>query len=88
MRRVTVISETYLYYQCQDLPSGWSSTPILGTLGMIRAFAPRLAGGSNPAALVRAGLDGLEQDRIQVVADDASARVKTSPVGDPSDFYR
>jgi NAD(P)-dependent dehydrogenase (short-subunit alcohol dehydrogenase family) len=127
-------------------------THFWGTLGMIRAFAPRLAGGAilnvlsamswfnypgrtaygvakaaewnltngvrlelaaqrtlvtalhlgaadtglsdydgpkgDPAVLVRAGLDGLEQDRIEVVADEWSAHVKASLAGDPSDFYR
>lgn len=37
----------------------------------------------DPATLVRAALDGLEQDRIEVVADEWSAHVKASLAGDP-----
>jgi len=128
-------------------------THFWGTLGMIRAFAPQLAGGAilnvlsamswfnypgrtaygvakaaewnltngvrleladqktlvtalhlgaadtdlsgdydgpkgDPAVLVRAGLDGLERDSIEVVADEWTAHVKASLAGDPADFYR
>ncbi|MGX7671454.1 SDR family oxidoreductase [Plantactinospora sp. DSM 117369] len=127
-------------------------THFWGTLGMIRAFAPRLGGGAilnvlsamswfnydghtaygaakaaewnltngvrlelaprktlvtalhlgaadtdmsrdhegpkvDPAVVVRAALDGLEQDRIEVVADEWSAHVKASLAADPSAFY-
>lgn len=128
-------------------------THFWGTLGMIRAFAPRLGGGAilnvlsamswfnydghtaygaakaaewnltngvrlelaaqktlvtalhlgaadtdmsrdyagpkaDPAVVVRAALDGIEQDRVEVVADEWSAHVKASLAGDPADFYR
>ncbi|MEN3614272.1 SDR family oxidoreductase [Plantactinospora sp. ZYX-F-223] len=127
-------------------------THFWGTLGMIRAFAPRLGGGAilnvlsamswfnydghtaygaakaaewnltngvrlelaprktlvtalhlgvadtdmsrdhegpkaDSAVVVRAALDGLEQDRIEVVADEWSAHVKASLAADPSAFY-
>jgi NAD(P)-dependent dehydrogenase (short-subunit alcohol dehydrogenase family) len=127
-------------------------THFWGTLGMIRAFAPRLGGGAilnvlsamswfnyagataygaakaaewnltngvrlelaaqktlvtglhlgaadtdmmagyegdkvDPAVVVRAALDGLEQDRIEVVVDEWSATVKASLAEDPSRFY-
>ncbi|MEV7628015.1 SDR family oxidoreductase [Actinoplanes sp. NPDC089786] len=42
----------------------------------------------DPAVLVRAGLDGIEQDRVEVLADEWSAHVKASLAGDPSEFYR
>jgi NAD(P)-dependent dehydrogenase (short-subunit alcohol dehydrogenase family) len=127
-------------------------THFWGTLGMIRAFAPRLGGGAilnvlsamswfnyagataygaakaaewnltngvrlelaaqktlvtglhlgaadtdmmagyegdkvDPAVVVRAALDGLEQDLIEVVVDEWSATVKASLAEDPSRFY-
>ncbi|MGI5522463.1 SDR family oxidoreductase [Micromonospora sp. CA-259024] len=127
-------------------------THFWGTLGMIRAFAPRLGGGAilnvlsamswfnygghtaygaakaaewnltngvrlelaphktlvtalhlgaadtdmsldyegpkvDPAVVVRTALDGLEQDRIEVIADEWSAHVKASLASDPSAFY-
>ncbi|MDG4786042.1 SDR family oxidoreductase [Micromonospora sp. WMMD1102] len=127
-------------------------THFWGTLGMIRAFAPRLGGGAilnvlsvmswfnyrghtaygaakaaqwnltngvrlelapqktlvtalhigvvdtdmsrnhegpkiDPAVVVRSALDGLEQGRIEVVADEWSGQVKASLAGDPSTFY-
>jgi NAD(P)-dependent dehydrogenase (short-subunit alcohol dehydrogenase family) len=43
---------------------------------------------ADPAVIVRAALDGIEQDRAEVVADDWSAHVKASLAGDPSAFYR
>jgi NAD(P)-dependent dehydrogenase (short-subunit alcohol dehydrogenase family) len=127
-------------------------THFWGTLGMIRAFAPRLGGGAilnvlsalswfnvdgagaygaakaaewnltngvrlelvpqktlvtglhlgaadtdmmagyqgdkaDPADVVRAALDGIEQDRLEVVVDEWSATVKASLAEDPSRFY-
>jgi hypothetical protein len=41
----------------------------------------------DPAVVVRAALDGLEQDRIEVVVDEWSATVKASLAEDPSRFY-
>jgi NAD(P)-dependent dehydrogenase (short-subunit alcohol dehydrogenase family) len=127
-------------------------THFWGTLGMIRAFAPRLGGGAilnvlsalswfnvdgagaygaakaaawnltngvrlelapqktlvtglhlgaadtdmmagyqgpkaDPAVIVRAALDGVEQNLIEVVADEWSATVKASLAADPGKFY-
>lgn len=41
----------------------------------------------NPADVVRAALDGLEADKIEVVVDDWSAMIKATLAGDPADFY-
>ncbi|GAA2650075.1 SDR family oxidoreductase [Paractinoplanes durhamensis] len=40
-----------------------------------------------PAAVVKAALDGIEANRLEVVADDWSAHVKASLANDPSQFY-
>ncbi|BCJ53587.1 short-chain dehydrogenase [Actinoplanes sp. NBRC 14428] len=40
-----------------------------------------------PAEVVAAALDGLEENRIEVLADDWSRHVKASVANDPSDFY-
>jgi len=41
----------------------------------------------DPATVVRAALDGLERDLVEVVADDWSATVKASLADDPRAFY-
>lgn len=41
----------------------------------------------DPASIVRAALDGVEEGRLEVVADEWSAQVKASLAGDPSAFY-
>jgi hypothetical protein len=43
---------------------------------------------ADPADVVRAALDGVEQDSFEVVFDKWSAGVKASLAGDPADFYR
>ncbi|MEV4715339.1 SDR family oxidoreductase [Micromonospora sp. NPDC049374] len=40
-----------------------------------------------PADVVRAALDGIEADKLEVIADEWSAYVKASLAGDPSTFY-
>jgi NAD(P)-dependent dehydrogenase (short-subunit alcohol dehydrogenase family) len=40
-----------------------------------------------PAAVVAAALDGIEQNRLEVLADEWSAHVKASLADDPSRFY-
>jgi NAD(P)-dependent dehydrogenase (short-subunit alcohol dehydrogenase family) len=40
-----------------------------------------------PSVVVRAALDGVEQNRLEVVVDDWSAHVKASVANDPSQFY-
>ncbi|MFG2050521.1 SDR family oxidoreductase [Micromonospora sp. NPDC048935] len=42
----------------------------------------------DPADVVRVALDGIETDRIEVLADEWSAYVKASLANDPSDFYK
>ncbi|MEU7874605.1 SDR family oxidoreductase [Dactylosporangium sp. NPDC049140] len=42
---------------------------------------------ADPAAVVRAGLDGLEAGRVEVLADAWSAHVKASLAADPREFY-
>ena len=42
---------------------------------------------SDPAAVVRAALDGVEAGKLEVLADDASARVKAALAADPSVLY-
>ncbi|GAB2581574.1 short-chain dehydrogenase [Paractinoplanes abujensis] len=42
----------------------------------------------DPALIVRAALDGIEENRLEVVADEWSAHVKASLAGDPSRFYQ
>lgn len=42
---------------------------------------------ADPALVVRAALDGIEQNRLEVVADEWSATVKASLAEDPSRFY-
>ncbi|WP_432992590.1 SDR family oxidoreductase [Dactylosporangium sp. CA-233914] len=42
---------------------------------------------ADPAEVVRAGLDGLEAGRWEVLADTWSAQVKASLAKDPSEFY-
>ncbi|MEU4679044.1 SDR family oxidoreductase [Micromonospora sp. NPDC023737] len=41
----------------------------------------------DPADVVRAALDGVEADKLEVIADDWSAHVKASLAADPSTFY-
>ncbi|MER7443458.1 SDR family oxidoreductase [Micromonospora avicenniae] len=41
----------------------------------------------DPADVVRAALDGVEADKLEVIADEWSAHVKASLAGDPSAFY-
>ncbi|WP_328417744.1 SDR family oxidoreductase [Micromonospora sp. NBC_00389] len=41
----------------------------------------------DPAAVVRAALDGVEAGKLEVVADEWSANVKASLAADPSAFY-
>ncbi|MEV4629741.1 SDR family oxidoreductase [Micromonospora sp. NPDC049523] len=41
----------------------------------------------DPAEVVRAGLDGIEAGRFEVVVDDWSAHIKASLAADPSLFY-
>ncbi|MEU4476381.1 SDR family oxidoreductase [Micromonospora sp. NPDC023888] len=41
----------------------------------------------DPADVVRAALDGIEADRIEVLADEWSAYIKASLADDPSAFY-
>lgn len=41
-----------------------------------------------PADVVRAALEGIEAGRLEVLADEASATVKSSLAADPSTFYR
>lgn len=41
----------------------------------------------DPAVVVRAALDGLEADKMEVVVDDWSAMIKAALAGDPADFY-
>lgn len=41
----------------------------------------------DPVVAARAGLDGIEAGRIEVLADDWSAHVKSSLAADPSEFY-
>ncbi|MFC3500598.1 SDR family oxidoreductase [Micromonospora krabiensis] len=41
----------------------------------------------DPADVVRAALDGIEADKLEVVADEWSAHVKASLAADPSAFY-
>jgi NAD(P)-dependent dehydrogenase (short-subunit alcohol dehydrogenase family) len=40
-----------------------------------------------PAAVVAAALDGLEEGKLEVIADDWSAHVKASLAADPREFY-
>ncbi|WP_238010649.1 SDR family oxidoreductase [Dactylosporangium sp. AC04546] len=42
---------------------------------------------ADPADVVRAGLDGIEAGRLEVLADAWSAHVKASLAGDPAAFY-
>ena len=42
---------------------------------------------ADPVDIVRQALDGIEQNRLEVVADEAAASVKASLAGDPSRFY-
>ncbi|MBU2663397.1 SDR family oxidoreductase [Actinoplanes bogorensis] len=42
----------------------------------------------DPAIVVKAALDGIEENRLEVVADDWSATVKASLAEDPSRFYQ
>jgi NAD(P)-dependent dehydrogenase (short-subunit alcohol dehydrogenase family) len=42
---------------------------------------------SDPAAVVRAALDGVEAGRLEVLADDASAQIKAALSADPSALY-
>ncbi|WP_426511885.1 hypothetical protein ACPPVO_15395 [Dactylosporangium sp. McL0621] len=42
---------------------------------------------TDPAAVVRAGLDGLEAGRVEVPADAWSAHVKASLAAGPREFY-
>ncbi|MFC5922961.1 SDR family oxidoreductase [Micromonospora vulcania] len=42
---------------------------------------------ADPADIVRAALDGIEADALEVVADEWSAQVKASLAADPSAFY-
>ncbi|MFI7596705.1 SDR family oxidoreductase [Actinoplanes sp. NPDC049681] len=41
----------------------------------------------SPEQVVTAALDGIEENRLEVLADDWSRRVKASLAGDPSAFY-
>ncbi|SIR84299.1 SDR family oxidoreductase [Micromonospora avicenniae] len=41
----------------------------------------------DPADVVRAALDGIEADKLEVIADEWSAHVKASLAGEPSAFY-
>jgi NAD(P)-dependent dehydrogenase (short-subunit alcohol dehydrogenase family) len=41
-----------------------------------------------PADVVKAALDGIEANRLEVVADEWSALVKASLAADPSEFYK
>ncbi|MET7750131.1 SDR family oxidoreductase [Micromonospora sp. NPDC005367] len=42
---------------------------------------------ADPADVVRAALDGIEADKLEVIADEWSAHVKASLAADPSTFY-
>jgi NAD(P)-dependent dehydrogenase (short-subunit alcohol dehydrogenase family) len=42
---------------------------------------------TDPAVVVRAALDGIEQDRIEVLADEWSVQTKAALAEDPSKFY-
>ncbi len=42
---------------------------------------------ADPADVVRQALDGIEQNRLEVLADEAAASVKASLAADPSRFY-
>jgi NAD(P)-dependent dehydrogenase (short-subunit alcohol dehydrogenase family) len=42
---------------------------------------------ADPADIVRQALDGIEQNRLEVVADESAAFVKASLAADPSRFY-
>lgn len=42
---------------------------------------------NDPADVVRAALDGIEAGRLEVLVDEASARVKAALAADPSAFY-
>lgn len=42
---------------------------------------------TDPAVVVRAALDGLEQDKIEVLADEWSVQTKAALAEDPSKFY-
>ena len=42
---------------------------------------------NDPADVVRAGLDGLEDERLEVLADAAAAQAKASLATDPRDRY-
>jgi NAD(P)-dependent dehydrogenase (short-subunit alcohol dehydrogenase family) len=42
---------------------------------------------ADPADIVRQALDGIEQNRLEVVADESAALVKASLAEDPSRFY-
>ena len=42
---------------------------------------------TDPAVVVRAALDGIEQDKIEVLADEWSVQTKTALADDPSKFY-
>jgi NAD(P)-dependent dehydrogenase (short-subunit alcohol dehydrogenase family) len=42
---------------------------------------------ADPADIVRQALDGIEQNRLEVVADESAASVKASLAEDPSRFY-
>lgn len=42
---------------------------------------------ADPAEVVRAGLDGVEAGRLEVIADAWTAHVKASLAGDPAAFY-
>lgn len=41
----------------------------------------------DPADVVRTALDGIEQGRIEILADDCSAQIKAGPAADPSVLY-
>ncbi|RSN44522.1 SDR family oxidoreductase [Actinomadura sp. WAC 06369] len=41
----------------------------------------------DPADVARAGLDGIEQDRLEVLVDDTSAQIKAALAEDPSRLY-
>ena len=43
---------------------------------------------ADPAIIVKAALDGIEENRLEVVADEWSATVKASLAEDPSRFYQ
>lgn len=41
----------------------------------------------DPADVARAGLDGIEAGKLEVLVDEASAHVKAALAADPSEFY-